>query len=196
MGLQRIYVTKKKGFTQDAERLIKALQEELSLPVKNVTLYERYDIEGLSNDDMERAKRLIFSEPPVDDIFTELPITDGQVVIGREFLPGQYDQRADSAAQCLSMLTLEWGYTVRCASIMVVDGSLTNDQLEILKHYYINPVDSKEASPHIPTTLAPSTVDAPNVSIIEGFRALDAKGLEAMIENLGLAMSMKKVIKI
>ena len=105
MAIQRLFVTKRESFNQEAQRMLHTLQQELSMPVTGVTIYERYDIENLDAKDLEAAKNLIFSEPPVDTVLEEIPALQG-FVFAVEYVPGQYDQRADSAEQCISMLTL------------------------------------------------------------------------------------------
>ena len=103
MAIQRLFVTKRESFNQEAQRMLQTLQQELSMPVTGVTIYERYDIENLDTKDLESAKNLIFSEPPVDTVLEEIPAVQG-FVFAVEYVPGQYDQRADSADQCISML--------------------------------------------------------------------------------------------
>ena len=168
MAIQRLFVTKRESFNQESERMLHTLQQELSLPATAVTIYERYDIEHLSEKDLEKAKNLIFSEPPVDTIMDTLPSIDG-LVFAVEYVPGQYDQRADSAEQCISMLTLTSGHIVRCARVYAIEGTFTEAQKQAIKAYYINPVDSREASLDMPSTLALDLEEPKPVATIDGF---------------------------
>ena len=152
MAIQRLFVTKRESFNQEAQRMLLTLQQELSMPATAVTIYERYDIENLDAKDLESAKNLIFSEPPVDTVLEKIPNVQG-FVFAVEYVPGQYDQRADSAEQCISMLTLTSGHIVRCARVYAIEGTFTKEQENTIKAYYINPVDSREASLDVPNTL-------------------------------------------
>ena len=152
MSIHRIFVRKREGFAHEATSMYQTIRTELNIPVKAVTIYERYDIEGVSDEDLAKAKQLIFSEPPVDELFDTLPQTENTHIIATEYVPGQYDQRADSAEQCLAMLTLKSGATVRTARVFALEGDLSADDLARIKHYYINPVDSREASLELPTS--------------------------------------------
>ena len=134
MAIQRLFVTKRESFNQEAQRMLQTLQQELSMPVTGVTIYERYDIENLDAKDLESAKNLIFSEPPVDTVLEEIPAVQG-FVFAVEYIPGQYDQRADSAEQCISMLTLTSGHIVHCARVFAIEGTFTKEQENAIKAY-------------------------------------------------------------
>ena len=166
MAIQRLFVTKRESFNQEAQRMLQTLQQELSMPATGVTIYERYDIEHVDAKDLEAAKNLIFSEPPVDTVLEELPAVQG-FVFAVEYVPGQYDQRADSAEQCISMLTLTSGHIVRCARVFAIEGTFTKEQENAIKAYYINPVDSREASLELPNTLDPLN-RVPKCEVIQG----------------------------
>lgn len=187
MAIQRLFVTKRESFNQEAQRMLHTLQQELSMPVTGVTIYERYDIENLDAKDLEAAKNLIFSEPPVDTVLEEIPALQG-FVFAVEYVPGQYDQRADSAEQCISMLTLTSGHIVRCARVFAMEGTFTKEQENAIKAYYINPVDSREASLELPNTLALDLEDPKPVETIDGFTTMSDAELEELIKNYGLAM--------
>jgi len=189
MAIQRLFVTKRESFNQEAQRMLHTLQQELSMPVTGVTIYERYDIENLDAKDLEAAKNLIFSEPPVDTVLEEIPALQG-FVFAVEYVPGQYDQRADSAEQCISMLTLTSGHIVRCARVFAIEGTFTKEQENAIKAYYINPVDSREASLELPNTLALDLEDPKPVEIIDGFTTMSDAELEELIKNYGLAMTL------
>ena len=189
MAIQRLFVTKRESFNQEAQRILHTLQQELSMPVTGVTIYERYDIENLDAKDLEAAKNLIFSEPPVDTVLEEIPALQG-FVFAVEYVPGQYDQRADSAEQCISMLTLTSGHIVRCARVFAMEGTFTKEQENVIKAYYINPVDSREASLELPNTLALDLEDPKPVETIDGFTTMSDAELEELIKNYGLAMTL------
>ena len=189
MAIQRLFVTKRESFNQEAQRMLHTLQQELSMPVTGVTIYERYDIENLDAKDLEAAKNLIFSEPPVDTVLEEISALQG-FVFAVEYVPGQYDQRADSAEQCISMLTLTSGHVVRCARVFAIEGTFTKEQENAIKAYYINPVDSREASLELPNTLALDLEDPKPVETIDGFTTMSDAELEELIKNYGLAMTL------
>ena len=189
MAIQRLFVTKRESFNQEAQRMLHTLQQELSMPVTGVTIYERYDIEHVDAKDLEAAKNLIFSEPPVDTVLEEIPSIQG-FVFAVEYVPGQYDQRADSAEQCISMLTLTSGHIVRCARVFAIEGTFTKDQENAIKAYYINPVDSREASLELPNTLALDLEEPKPVATIDGFTTMSDDELEELIKNSGLAMTL------
>ena len=189
MAIQRLFVTKRESFNQEAQRMLHTLQQELFMPVTGVTIYERYDIENLDAKDLEAAKNLIFSEPPVDTVLEEIPALQG-FVFAVEYVPGQYDQRADSAEQCISMLTLTSGHIVRCARVFAIEGTFTKEQENAIKAYYINPVDSREASLELPNTLALDLEDPKPVETIDGFTTMSDAELEELIKNYGLAMTL------
>ena len=136
MSIHRIFVRKREGFAHEATSMYQTIRTELNIPVKAVTIYERYDIEGVSDEDLANAKQLIFSEPPVDELFDTLPETEHTHIIATEYVPGQYDQRADSAEQCLAMLTLKSGATVRTARVFALEGNLSADDLVRRKLHY------------------------------------------------------------
>ncbi len=186
-AIKRVYVRKKDGFRQEEERLTKELGEFLGSRIKGAAIYHRYDVEGISPEDYEKAKVTVFSEPPVDAVTETLP--EGDMVLGVEFLPGQYDQRADSAEQCLAILTGKDGIHVRCALVYVFSGAFEDgDRAKILK-YLVNPVESREASLAPVDTLQMAFEEPKAVAVLTGFRGLDEAGLRAMMADLGLAMS-------
>lgn len=190
MSIQRLYVRKKAPFAQEETRLLQFCQEELALPVTQIAIYERYDVAGLDAKDKRAAEQLIFAEPPVDDIYSELPVTSNQIVIGKEYLPGQYDQRADSAEQCLAMLTLKTGAVVRYAQFLVIDGDLTDAQIDSIKKIYINPVDSQETSLNMPQSLEMPTSEPNPVALLNEFIDKGEDALQLLLQDFGLAMSL------
>ena len=192
--IRRLYVRKKEGFREEEERLFASLSEILGDRLQDVALYHRYDTEGLSETDFETAKVTVFSEPPVDDVTDACPA--GDLVIASEFLPGQYDQRADSAEQCLSILTGKDGIHVRLALVYIFAGTFSEtDRARIVK-FLINPVESREASLAPVSTLTPEYESPKKVAVLEGFCTLDEGGLRALISKLGLAMSCEDLLLI
>ena len=185
--IRRVYVRKKEGFRQEEERLAAELSEFLGDRIRGAAIYHRYDVEGLTAEEYEKARITVFSEPPVDA--TEETLPGGDMVLAVEFLPGQYDQRADSAEQCLAILTGKDGIHVRCALVYVLTGDFRDGDREAVLKFLVNPVESREAS------LAPAeTLDLPYeepkaVPVVEGFRAMDKAGLEQLMADMGLAMS-------
>ena len=182
MAMHRLFVRKRSEFAYEADQVLRTLREDLSIPAQSVTLYKRYDIEGLDNKDLDQAKELIFSEPPVDQVFTDLPHEEGAFVFAVEYLPGQYDQRADSAEQCLSMLTLKQGYQVRIAQVFSIQGPLTEDQKKAIKAYFINPVDSRQATMTLPTSLQLDLEEPQAIPLIDGFTHWNQDQLDAFIK--------------
>jgi phosphoribosylformylglycinamidine synthase len=189
--MKRVFVEKKPGFRIEADGILADLRETLHLPgLKGLRLLRRYDIDGISDADYAKALNTVFVEPPVDDAHEgEFPVPEGSVVFAAEYLPGQYDQRADSAAQCVQMLTHGARPLVATANVFVVTGDLTAAELAKVKGYLINPVDSREASLAVPATLAPKIPAPDAVPVLTGFNTLPAGDLAAKRKELGLAMS-------
>ncbi|WP_408955350.1 phosphoribosylformylglycinamidine synthase [Natroniella sp. ANB-PHB2] len=189
--IRRVYVEKKEGYNVEAKQLLEDFKETLQLEgLENLRIVNRYDIAGMSEKGYRQACDTILSEPPVDKLSEEeLELAEDEIAFGIEYLPGQYDQRADSAEQCMQILNSEERPTVRVAKIIVLQGDLTADELEKIKDYYINPVDSREAELVKPDSLEMEYEVPEEVNIIDGFIELDEVGLEDLIEELGLAMS-------
>ena len=193
MAIQRLFVRKRDAFANEAAHVLATLQQELHVPATAVQIYERYDVENLSDDALQKAKHLIFSEPPVDLVAETLDIPANAFIFAIEYVPGQYDQRADSAEQCISMLTLTTGHAVRCARVFVIEGTFTDEEKESIKQYYINPVDSREASLELPDTLALKLEEPEDVAIIDGFTEMSEDALQNMISEYGLAMTLADI---
>ena len=193
MAIQRLFVRKRDAFANEAAHVLATLQQELHVPATAVQIYERYDVENLSDDALQKAKHLIFSEPPVDLVAETLDIPANAFVFAIEYVPGQYDQRADSAEQCISMLTLTTGHTVRCARVFVIEGTFTDEEKKSIKQYYINPVDSREASLELPDTLALKLEEPEDVAIIDDFTEMSEDALQDMISEYGLAMTLADI---
>ncbi|MBR3182399.1 MAG: phosphoribosylformylglycinamidine synthase [Eggerthellaceae bacterium] len=192
--VSRVYVEKKAGFDVEA----KALEHELRdiLGVKGLTglrLINRYDVEGISDELFEQCVPTVFSEPQTDDVCYELPDAPGAIVFAVEALPGQFDQRADSASQCIQLISCGERPEVRNAKVYILEGSLSDDDVNTVKKYVINPVEAREASLATVETLAQDFPEPDPVEIIEGFRQLDETGLAAFIADRGLAMDLADV---
>ena len=185
--IRRLYVRKKENFRQGEESLTAQLKEILGERIHETAIYHRYDVDHLSGDDYEKAVATVFSEPPVDSVQEELP--KGDMVIAVEFLPGQYDQRADSAEQCLAIVTGRDGARVRCALVYVFHGDFTDGDREKILKFLVNPVESREASLEEAETLDLPVEEPKPVAVVEGVRELDDDGIDRLIKDMGLAMS-------
>jgi len=188
--MNRIFVEKKAGHQAEARHLLQELHESLVLPGLNgVRIVQRYDIDGLSDEEFSSAARLILSEPQVDSISETLSIAENETAFAVEFLPGQFDQRADSAAQCVQILTGKERPLVISAKVIILEGTLTPAELQSVKSYVINAVDSHEVPvAAVSNRQAPST--PPDVAILTGFATQNPATLRA---DLGLAMSAEDV---
>ena len=146
-NVRRIYVEKKNGFDVEAKGVLADLKENLSLKgLKDVRIINRYDVSGVSDEEYQKARNLIFSEPPVDNAYDEeIEISEGKV-FAVEFLPGQFDQRAASAEECISILTEKERPTVRSAKVYVLIGDISDEETEAVKNYVINPVEAREGA--------------------------------------------------
>ena len=151
-------------------------------------LFNRYDLEGINRELFDYAVQTVLSEPQLDTVTSEVP--QGDTVFAVEYLPGQYDQRADSAAQCIQILSQGERPTVRTARVYVLEGELTAEQVEAVKKYVINPVESREASLELPETLRMEYDIPTTVRTVEGFTSMDAAALDALRDELGLAMDL------
>ena len=189
-SIRRLYVTKKGPFAQDAQRMLNDLKKNLLISgLTDVKIFNRYDVGGLDDAAFEAAKNMIFSEPPVDAVYDELPAGKDDTVLAIEYLPGQYDQRADSAMQCLQMLTMNSDSAVRTAQVIVLSGTLSADDIAAIKHYCINPVEAREASLDQVTDLSMAWEKPADVPTIDGFDTMDDAALRELSAHMGLAMS-------
>ncbi len=189
----RCFVEKRPGFAVEAAGLLGELKGPLGLErLTGVRVLNRYDVEGVDRPVYDAARTTILSEPQVDDIWDEtMPAPGGAVtLLAVEALPGQYDQRADSCAQCIQMMTGGERPAVRCASVYVLEGALTPEELEKAKGYLINPVECREASLDKPETLRQQYAIPEQVPVLEGFISLDRAGLEGLLSQYGLAMDL------
>lgn len=187
--IRRLYVRKKPGFRQEEERLCREMNGFLGGRLKEAALYHRYDVEDLHQEEYRQALFTVFSEPPVDEVTEDLP--QGNWVEAVEYLPGQYDQRADSAEQCLAVLTGRDGLRVRCASVYVLTGVLSEADRKAVKKFLVNPVESREASLQKAQTLALHSEEPERVSVLSGLTSFSSEELIRFSRNMGLAMSLE-----
>ena len=186
--VDRIYVEKKAGLRHTADALKEELRTFVGIKeLEDVRLFNRYDVENLDSKLFQQAVHTVFSEPQQDVTYTQLPEMDA-VVFAVEYLPGQYDQRADSAAQCIQIISQGERPAVRTAKVYALFGSLTEEQIAAVKKYVINPVESREASLEPVTTLKVQYQIPDHVATLEGFNALDDAGLNAFLKQYDLAM--------
>ena len=192
-NVKRVYVEKKAPFAVKA----KELQEEIGnyLGIKSVTgvrIFIRYDVENLSDTVFEQALSCVFSEPPVDDYYLEtIEVPDGNKVFSVEFLPGQFDQRADSAVQCIRFLKEDEEPVIRTAVTYMVAGEITDQEFARIRSYCINPVDSREVSMEKPDTLITQYEEPVDVAVFDGFTGMGEEELRKLYESLSLAMTFK-----
>ena len=197
-NVRRVYVEKKPSFAVKA----KELKHEISsyLGIKTVTAVRvliRYDVENISDDVFEKACHTVFAEPPVDDLYLEkFEAADGAHIFSVEFLPGQFDQRADSAVQCVQFLDENAQPIIRSATTYVIEGDITEEEFEAIKNHCINPVDSRETGLQKPETLVTEFKDPEDVKIFDGFRDMDEAPLKELYSSLNLAMTFKDFLHI
>ncbi len=185
----RIYVAKKREFANEAKALENEIKNLLKINgVKSLAVVNRYDVEDIEKDLFDKCVTAVFSEPQIDETSTTLPKAD--YVFAVEPLPGQFDQRADSAAQCIQLFSAGNRPVVRTAKVYAIDGKLTEEELDEIKKYVINPVESREADLGEKQTLAMSYDIPENVETLVGFNALDQSGLASFLKEKGLAMDL------
>ena len=195
--VKRIYVEKKKDYAVKAGELLDEIKNYLGIPVDGVRVLVRYDIENLSEDTYQKALGTVFSEPPVDILYEEaFDKNDTDQVFSVEYLPGQFDQRADSAEQCVKLLNENEEPVIRSATTYVIEGNVDEDQMERIKNHCINPVDSREASSVKPETLVTIFEDPADVKIFDGFQTMEEQALRELYDSLGLAMTFKDFLHI
>lgn len=196
--VRRIFVEKKRAYRVEAEGIFADIKQSLNIKsLKGIRILNRYDIEGVCRDVYQQAKDTVFSEPALDHIYeVDMPPTGEFKFFGIEYLPGQYDQRADSAAQCMAILKPGTDATVKYAKIIVAEGKLSEEELEILKDYMINPVDSREADLSKPSRLESKNTEPEDVKFIEGFCAMNETELEELRGKWELAMSREDLVHI
>jgi len=207
MAVYEIYVEKKPAFAVEAAALASDLRSVLNISgISAVRIINRYFAEGISAEDFESAKTAIFSEPPVDNFYDKIPGLNGNSYAGNsyngadgnngtrflavEYLPGQFDQRSDSCAQCISLATGKERPVIRSARIYAVDGEVSDSEWSRIKSWLINPVESREASLEKPATLTDAYSAPDDVVVLDGFTGLSDEGLTSLRERLSLAMDL------
>jgi len=187
----RVFVEKKPGTSPESKNLLADCKSFLGIAaLEDVRVLNRYDVEGIEKDLFDNAKTTVFSEPPVDECMEEVDLSGADVVFAVEALPGQFDQRADSAAQCIQLLSQGDRPTVRSAKVYALYGKLTEADVEAVKHHVINPVESREASLEKPETLQVEYAIPSSVATVDGFIGLDDEGLKNLLDTMGLAMDL------
>ena len=196
-NVRRIYVEKKEPFAVKAKELHEELKNYLGISVDNVREFIRYDVENISDEVFAKACKTVFSEPPVDDLYEEeIAIPANGKVFSVEFLPGQFDQRADSAVQCVQFLNENEEPIIRTAVTYLIEGDITEEEFAKIKSYCINPVDSRETDMEKPETLVTVFDEPADVSIFDGFADMAENKLKELYDSLGLAMTFKDFLHI
>lgn len=190
--VRRVLVEKREGFDLEAKALKKDLVESLHIDnIENLRILNRYDVEGISEEVYENAANTIFSEPNLDVVYyEEIPKLNDERVFAIEFLPGQYDQRGDWAAQCVQIVNQGIRPAINTAKVYILSGKITDEEFSKIKDYCINPVDSREASLEKPETLKMETEIPTTVEVLDGFIDLDENGLRTFVSEKGLAMTL------
>ena len=197
-SVKRVYVEKKPEFAVQAKELRQEVENYLGIKtITNVRVLNRYDIENLSEETFERACNGVFAEPPVDVLYHEtFDVTEGSRVFSVEYLPGQFDQRADSAVQCVQFIKEDEQPVIKTATTYVIEGNISDEEFEAVKAHCINPVDSREADAEKPETLVTVFEEPEDVKIFDGFKDMEEAELKELYDSLGLAMTFKDFLHI
>ena len=196
--VRRVYVEKKPDYAVKAKELHDEIKNYLNIDAEYVRVLVRYDVENLSDETYRKAINTVFSEPPVDMVYegNELPMQDTDKVFSVEALPGQFDQRADSAEQCVKLLNEDENPIIKTATTYILSGNVTDEQLKSVMEYCINPVDSRACGLEIPETLVTEYDEPADVIIFDGFKDMPEDKLKELYESLGLAMTFKDFLHI
>ncbi len=198
--VKRIYVEKKKDFAVSAKSLRHEFRHTLELKsVEDVRVLIRYDVENISDAVFEKAVKNVFSEPPVDMVYESgLPVKESAAchIFSVEYLPGQFDQRADSAEQCIRLLDEESSPVIHCATTYIIEGKVTDEELSLIKKYCINPVDSRLIGEDIPDTLSENYPEPGDILVLDGFCQKAEAPLKELYDSFGLAMTFKDFLHI
>ena len=192
-NVRRVYVEKKPAYAVQAKELKHEISSYLGIKsATNVRVLIRYDVENISDEVFEKACRTVFAEPPVDDLYLEkFEAAEGAKIFSVEYLPGQFDQRADSAVQCVQFLNGDSQPIIRSATTYVIEGNVTDEEFDAIKHHCINPVDSRETGLEKPETLVTVFPEPEDVKIFDGFKDMPEADLKALYDSLNLAMTFK-----
>ena len=196
-NVRRIYVEKKEPFAVKAKELNEELKNYLGVRSEGVRMFIRYDVENISEEIFEKACRTVFSEPPVDNLYHEtIEVPAGARVFSVEFLPGQFDQRADSAVQCIRFLREDEEPVIRTAVTYMILGDITDEEFQKIKAYCINPVDSRETGMVKPDTLITVFEEPADIAVLDGFSEMEEPALKKLYDSLSLAMTFKDFLHI
>ena len=197
-SVRRVYVEMKPAFAVQAKDLRHELRKYLGVSgLTGVRVLIRYDVENISDDVFEKACKTVFAEPPVDTLYKEsFEMAENARVFSVEFLPGQFDQRADSAVQCVKFLNEEEEPVIRSATTYVIEGEVSDEEFEAIKHHCINPVDSREIGMEKPETLVAKFEEPADVAILDGFQDMPEAELKKRYDSLNLAMTFKDFLHI
>ncbi|RGN87249.1 phosphoribosylformylglycinamidine synthase [Blautia obeum] len=192
-NVRRVYVEKKPAYAVQAKELKHEISSYLGIKsATNVRVLIRYDVENISDEVFEKACRTVFAEPPVDELYLEkFEAAEGAKIFSVEYLPGQFDQRADSAVQCVQFLDGDAQPIIRSATTYVIEGNVTDEEFDAIKHHCINPVDSRETGLEKPETLVTVFPEPEDVKIFDGFKDMPEADLKALYDSLNLAMTFK-----
>ena len=192
-SVKRVYVEKKPEFAVQARELEQEVKSYLGIGgVKKLRVLNRYDVENISDETFEKACRGVFAEPPVDLLYLEdFPHGETDRIFSVEYLPGQFDQRADSAVQCVQFIREDELPVIRTATTYVLEGEITEEELEAVKAHCINPVDSRETGLEKPETLVTEYEEPADISVFSGFQQMEEEELKALYDSLGLAMTFR-----
>ena len=197
-NVKRVFVEKKPEFAVAAKALRHEIRHYLGIPdVSGVRVLIRYDVENLSDETFEKACRSVFAEPPVDILYKEeFPMKEGDRSFSVEYLPGQFDQRADSAEQCVRFIREDEVPVIHTATTYVIEGSISDEEFAAVRSHCINPVDSREAQEEKPETLVTVFDEPEDIQVFEGFQDMPEAELNALYRSLGLAMTFKDFLHI
>ena len=197
-NVRRVYVEKKAEFGVDAKELRHEVRHYLGISgVTGIRVLIRYDAENISDNTFEQACKGVFAEPPVDLLYKEeFPVNPGDRIFSVEYLPGQFDQRADSAEQCIRFIKEDENPVIRTAVTYVIEGELSDEEYQMIKNHCINPVDSREASDEKPETLVTVFDEPDDIRILDGFREMEEEEFKALYDSFGLAMTFKDFLHI
>ena len=194
-SVKRLFVEKRPGFDVEARHMLADLRENLGIAaLEAIRVVNRYDLEGVDEADFDRASRTILSEPNVDTVSAALSVEPGWRVFATEYLPGQYDQRADSAAQCIALLTQGERPSVLSARVIALKGDLTDKQFEAVKNYLINPVESREAAMELPESLQLHADKPADIERVAGFIQWTHEEIARYHAKMGFAMSVADLV--
>ena len=192
--VSRVYVEKKPGFDGEAKQLKEELRSLLGVgALENLRMVNRYDVEGISDELFAQCVPTVFSEPQSDIATLEMPEANGAAVFAVEYLPGQFDQRADSASECIQLISQGERPEVRSAKVYMLEGALSDEDVAAIKHYVINPIEAREASLDVRETLHMEQPVPGMVETVDGFLELDEAGLAAFVADRGLAMDLADI---